>query len=986
MRLGLLLVACCYFLNISAQLRFRTLNAEDGLSQSSVNIVIRDKNGYYWIGTQYGLNRYDGRTIRSYYTSTHEGVADNFFINAVEDLHGNIWFGTRNNLTRYEPDKERFTKIICDTVLPLAYRGHTSIYYLLRDNNGTIIYSTAGYLFQIDKIQQTKAVPRPDFLFGRQKHYQQMLMYDSFLCVVKNDSVLKFKMNKTDKPELQETIRLNVEDPKRRFTNFTTGKNAFILYDQRLFCLNKDTVMEVFADIVLRTAVNCITYTGGRYWMGTDEGLYEISEKLEVVKLYQHQKGNPFSLVENKVLSVSETSDGLLWIGTANKGLSIFDQHSSVFKVIKPEEDKSYVPLSCFVNANDSLLVGHSEGVDLFTKENGEYIYRSTFFKNHKIIALYQSANGFIYLGTSKGLYVIRNRLVTPVVFSAVAPLIADIREDGQGHLLVSTHEGLYVLNTSTLHLEKHIHRETKTPDGKICLKSGYLFCTLVTKDNRYYVNTTTGSSVFDKTFRFVENVFDTYKYTSMSEIMITKATEGSDGSMWYSSLGNGIYRIRDTRTDRFNQTNGLSNNVVSAMEKDRAGNIWSGTNMGINCITPRGQVLSFNKELQLESAEFVTNGSYARGDDLFFCSNSGLLTFNAPKVLNRQKDQCYKLGTVLVLKNYTDTLLANANTFNLINTDKILSFRFCVPGYRIYDKVQLAYKLDGFDEEWHTIENGRDVAFTHLPYGTYTLTVKASLKEYNWQQQLQKSIVVHPPFWRKIWFIALVVLLILVVLVFSVWYASRIKLKKQLVQMQINQKVFEEKERISKDLHDNIGSQISTLISGLDKISLTQKADQANKLSDFARNTLGELRETIWALNSQTLDCNTLKQKLEDLVYEWRGVYEPVTIQFRFEVEENVSLHPQRTLSFYRIIQEAGTNALKHSGGSQLILDIKQTSQGLEATVSDNGSGFDAALRKRGHYGLDNMNARAEQASLQYHIASAPGRGTKIMVTLNYT
>lgn len=984
MRLVWLLVVFCCFVSVSAQLRFRTLNAENGLSQSSVNFVIRDKNGYYWIGTQYGLNRYDGKNIRSYYTYTQEGLADNFLINAVEDVHGNIWFGTRNNLTRYEPDKDRFTKIISDTLITKVNRGHNAVYYLLIDEEGNIVFNSGGHLLKIDKMQQTRTIPRLDFVFGREKHYQQIFFHSGFLFGVVKDSLIKFRIA-GGKTEVKEVIKLHVEKPEKRHVLFTTKKAGFMLYDRKLFCLSTDTLKEVLDPIVSRTEINCLTYTDDRYWMGTDEGLYEISEDFQVLKLYQHQKGNPFSLAENKVLSVSGTGDGLLWIGTANKGLSIYDQASAVFEVIKPEEDKSYMPLSCFLNTNDSLLVGHDDGVDVFLRKNNRYVYHSTFFRNNKVTALHQSAAGAVFIGTTRGLFLARHRSVKPVLFSQTQLLIADIKEDTRGHLLVSTHNGLYVIDALTLQLKKQFDRSAKTPEGKPYLKSGYLFCTLPAKNNAYYVNTTVGCSVFDTGFVFRNNVFDHFNYSSMSEIMITKSIEGATGSMWYSTLGNGIYRIKNGKTDYFNQSNGLSNNVVSAMEKDAAGNIWSGTNLGINCITPDGQIVAFNKELQLESAEFVTNGSYALGNRLFFCSNSGLLAFNADAVLKRKMARDYKLGTVLVLKNYTDTLLGAERECHLGSTDKILSFRFCVPGYRIYDKVQLFYRLEGFDEAWHGFENGQDVTFTNLPYGKYTLTVKASISGYGWEDQLQKTIIVHPPFWRKPWFIGLMVVFIVGVLVFGVWYASRIKLKKQLLQLQINQKVFEEKERISKDLHDNIGSQISTLISGLDKISLTQKADQAEKLSDYARHTLGELRETIWALNSQALDVNTLKQKLEDLVYEWRGVYEWVHIQFLFDVQENVPLHPQRTLSFYRIIQEAGNNALKHSEGDTLMLKVVQTETALEAVISDNGKGFDSNCRKKGHYGLDNMRVRAAQANLIYSMTSAPGSGTKIMVTLNY-
>lgn len=965
---------------LHAQIRFQALKVEDGLSQSSVNFVIRDKKGYYWIGTQYGLNRFDGKTINTYYTQNEQQLADNYLINALEDDFGNIWFGTRNNLSRYNPTLNAFTKLNPYSIKE-GVKGHNAIYFLFKDPLGHIWFNDAGRFLRILKREQNETYPKPKIIAGLKEGSQLAFFDEGILYSICNDTLLKYNYTESGAQLLKSKPILGLK--KTEYKIFTIRSKTWILNANKLYEIQNDSLVEQFKEVSSQTTINDVLYKNQRYWIGTDNGLYEFSERGQWIALHQNHIENRFSLSENKVLSVSYTNDELLWIGTANKGVNSYNKSSSIFNVIKQFPNKPYIPLCCLLDSDSMLYVGKDGGVDVFEQVNKQFKYVKTVFENHKVTALLKHRQT-LFMGTTNGLFIEQKGCIKPIALSKTTLAIADLKVSHSGDILVATHQGLYIVESNTHRVLYVINRLTRSSTGQAFMASSYLFNTQLGCSRNYFVNTTFGSIELDSLYRFKQLPFKNYPYYSLSEIMITGAIEKPNGSVWYGTLGNGVYKQTGNTFQVFNQNKGLSNNVVAALVTDTNGFVWASTNQGINCIKNDTQVVAYTNALQLESAEFVSNGSYALNNQLFFCSNSGVLSFNANDVLNQSLTDSLQLNTALVLKNYTDTLNPNASV-ELLPKDKVVTLRFEVPSYKFHDKVKLAYQLQGFDETWHYIKNGQDITLTSLPYGTYTLLVKARLTEFNWQQQFTKTIIIHPPFWRKTWFIILLSSLLLTLFILSIWYISQMRLKKQVLQLQIHQTVLNEKERISRDLHDNIGSQISTLISGLDKIHLQNKTDMAEKLSDQARQTLNELRETIWALNTDVLTLESLRQKLEDYIFEWRTVKDEVNIVSTYAIQTNHELPPQQILAVYRIAQEAISNALKHAGATQLSVALTQLHSTLQIIITDNGIGFDVDARKQGHFGLDNMQLRAEQSKIKYTIHSKIGEGTLIIITLVY-
>ncbi len=683
------------------------------------------------------------------------------------------------------------------------------------------------------------------------------------------------------------------------------------------------------------------------------------------------------------MLSISRTRDGIVWVGSANTGVNWCDENSMQFKLIKQDESKPYVNFCCWAANDSALLVGTENGIDEFKCFRQEWFWQKHFFNGHKVTALFKEKNN-LWIGTSNGLFIQNESGTKEINLKKLHLHIFEIKQNKSNALMISSIQGLFILDRISKTIIKHIDKSCKTQRGEQFIKSNYLFNTTLTSGNDYFLNTTVGVAQLDSNFEFKRMVFKLFKYKSLSEIMITKSLQ-INNAMWYGSLGNGVYEEKNDSLKIWDQTKGLSNNVVASMEADDKNNLWLSTNYGINCIAKDFGVKSFVQELNMQSPEFMTNGSFKTKHQLFFCSNSGVVTFQPDKVLmHTAQIQDLKLQLISAFKNYTDSLTINDSTLELNFNDKTLQLTACVPSIRYFNQVRLSYQIKKINDAWIQIENGKMFQLANLPYGNYAIIVKAELPGTNLQQQLKLSLNVKPPFWKRTWFIILITLIALIIISLTVWYLSNLRLKKQLLQLQIQQKVHEEKERISRDLHDNIGTQISALISGLDKISITGKSEQAEKLSDYARRTLDELRETIWALNTGSVDLETLKQKLEELVFNWRTAYPDISIELNSSFKTNENLNPEQTLSYYRILQEAGTNALKHANCKCLTISLSHEKNKLFAILKDDGKGFDINYRKKGHYGLDNMKVRATMAQIAYDLKSELNQGTEIILTLS--
>ena len=214
-------------------------------------------------------------------------------------------------------------------------------------------------------------------------------------------------------------------------------------------------------------------------------------------------------------------------------------------------------------------------------------------------------------------------------------------------------------------------------------------------------------------------------------------------------------------------------------------------------------------------------------------------------------------------------------------------------------------------------------------------------------------------------------------------------RLKDQISQVKIQNELHEERLRISRDLHDNIGSQLTFIISSVDNMEhLFKSADEKlnNKLADisgFTRTTITQLRDTIWALNKDEISFEDLKARLFNYIENAKLAQEQTEFVFNSSSTTNVHLNSIEGVNVYRIVQEAINNAMKYAAATNVALTITEINNNLTMSIKDDGIGFNMAEIKLGN-GLENMKSRANAIKATFQINSNPKNGTEILLTLN--
>jgi signal transduction histidine kinase len=210
----------------------------------------------------------------------------------------------------------------------------------------------------------------------------------------------------------------------------------------------------------------------------------------------------------------------------------------------------------------------------------------------------------------------------------------------------------------------------------------------------------------------------------------------------------------------------------------------------------------------------------------------------------------------------------------------------------------------------------------------------------------------------------------------------KELELKNQLAKVEFENKISDEKLRISRELHDNIGSHLTFMISSIDNLTYTSNDDKytskLNNLSGFGRSTLNELRQTIWAMKRSESTIQEFILKLTELK---KQILTTIDIQIINTIEIEVNLSSIQTLNLFRVVQEAIQNTIKYAEATKIEIMFEMNNSDIELNIKDNGKGFDINSTQFGN-GIKNMEFRCKEANATFSIKSST-KGTEINCTI---
>jgi ligand-binding sensor domain-containing protein/signal transduction histidine kinase len=832
--LSLVVFQLCFFA-ADAQapsVKFTHLTNQDGLSQSTVQAIVKDKYGFMWFGTQDGLNRYDGYSFRIY---RHEPKNDrtlrrSHIVSLYEDRQGDLWVGTSNGaLSKYDRNHDSF----------IHYKESTDGFPGLSQRTITTIYEDKQNNFWVGTLWKLNLLDR------------------------KTGKVTQFGFDASDPLSISsDGITTIFEDSKNNlWIGTNSGLNLFnratkkftrYLHDNtRSNSLSHDHVTAIKED------------SRGRLWIGTADGLNLFDHRTGHFTVFKNDPGNPRSIMDGRVNAIEDEHDGSLWIGTASC-LEFFDADKGVFTHFTSNVVE---PTTLLMNGNIMSMLRDKDGILwVGTYQGGinKYDKYLTYFDTYRnkpsdpqslslndVTAFAENADGSIWISTGGGalnlwekttnqfirynpdpanknalstwgllcLYQSKksNRLWIGTYGSGVdcydpstntfrhytkgdSPrhlnhdAVYAIFEDRRGHVWMGTNGGgINVLDPATGIITKYLSdaNRTNTPSGD------FIRCFYEDKKGNIWIGTSSGLCIFDP--RRQDFIRYDQSSTQLESDVIFSLYEDEEGNMWVGTMGGGLNRINPATKNItvYTVNDGLPGNTVNSIVGDGKGNLWLSTNNGISCFNLREKSFR-NSSLHngIQSFEFSQGAGLktSKGEILF----GGVNGFNSfyPDDLKENRNippvviTGFKLFNKTVSSNDDNSLLkqdiTQTRALTLTYDQSIITFEFAALGYTASEKNQYSFMLEGFDKKWSTGYQ-RSATYTNLDPGEYVFKVKGSNNDGIWNDKVTSlTITITPPFWRTWWFrIAVLGLIIAVILGI---YIARVRREKQL------QKILERK------------------------------------------------------------------------------------------------------------------------------------------------------------------------------------------------
>jgi two-component sensor histidine kinase len=335
-----------------------------------------------------------------------------------------------------------------------------------------------------------------------------------------------------------------------------------------------------------------------------------------------------------------------------------------------------------------------------------------------------------------------------------------------------------------------------------------------------------------------------------------------------------------------------------------------------------------------------------------------------------------------------SDTALSLLKRIELPYNHNTIAIEFVPLEYTNPLKNKVQYKLDGADEDWVQAGAFRMARYTNLRPGTYTFNVRASNNDDIWNSTpTTLEIVIKIPFWQSLWFRFLLLLLLLgVAYYFSTLYLDY-KIRHEKLKLEKEQAVDQERARISSDMHDDLGSGLSTirLLSEIAKRKLqdTSQTKELERISEAAGELVDKMSEIIWAMNSSN-------DSLENLIAYMRSFaadfLEHANIKHQFFIPENIpniKLSGGTRRNIYLAVKESLHNVVKHSKATEVVIQIEMQ-ENMTILLKDNGKGFDQEKVRLFGNGLKNIQKRMESVGGHAEITSHNGTIVLLDIPLN--
>ncbi len=971
----------------------KLITSDDGLSQNLVFDVMQDSRGFIWIGTKDGLNRYDGSNFRVFRNNPSDvsTLPSNYITRIREDKDQNLWIETRpGGINFYDQNLDHFIRISETARIPDSFLDSPILDVYGGKETGWWFSSTKGFFYLSPDKSTVSAVSLPGAAIPPStRSFVPGESGDFFYFASIFEGIYRFNKKTAEIESLDILNRHLTEEGISYFMRSPTG--YWIVIQGNVFTIIGETGELHYQKSFQGTheAVNyAILYAeedhDGNLWFSQSGRFYRLHIQTGSV---DSPVFTPFAI------SLLVDRSGVFWLGTSGHGLYKYDPKSERFGQSSAGFFDYFVPGFFEEIASKFGINPGIASARIFNIRDGE--------------------DGYYWVLTSRmGLFSYhpgtRDMIHYPI------PIPPDGHTDNNAFWMEGNPGGGFdiLYSTGIVHVnpaegvKSLIPLSTFFPDFRspFNLPVVETLTQMLYAGGYYWVGSVeNGLGAFNpQTGRRVTFKYERDNPGSISSnhiLSISADPTEPEKYVWVGTDGGGLNRIDIASGEilRITENEGLPNNVIYAIYPDGNGFLWMSSNSGLIRLNPVDfGIKHFTREDGLQSNEF-NRIQHTRLSDgrIAFCGTFGCNVFNPDLVeLNPAVPQI-ALTEITVLGNsvlpFGSGWFSETNGIQTLHLDwkeNMLRIEFAAMEFSSPTKNRYKYRFPPFVPDWTETGTRREVTFTNLDPGQYRFEVMGSNNDGIWSSSPAVLYVhVRPPFWMTTWFRFLVILMGTGLVSGVVWYFSQRKYRERLRQIEYKVAVDQERLRISRDMHDDLGSRLTQIrmMSQLESHKQEQNPEISKRFSEIskeAEDVIQNFSEIVWSLNPQN---DPLDNLCDYMVYFSENFCRKVEIPFRVKADEEFPGLPITSdvrHNMLSVLKEALNNAAKYARCTEIHLRLTQNKGMFKMEIVDNGIGFSPGKIRNVGQGLANMHKRIESIGGKLELSSAQGVGTKILVT----
>jgi signal transduction histidine kinase/ligand-binding sensor domain-containing protein len=951
------LVLVSHYSGLYAQenaIKFRHLNVEDGLSQSFVKTICQDKVGFIWIGTDDGLNRFDGKNflIYKHNLNVENSLLSSQILCIYEDSRGNLWIGTSFGLNQFD---RRNNSFVHDSTWPekavrAIYEDKNQVLWIgasfsmssidLKTN--TIRYYTSSS----DKYTDTVPGSIDIYCFYEDSRNNIWIGSTQGISVLNklSNRFSKYNHNQNDPDGLMDDVVFTLWEDKlnRIWAGSKPGidiitnsqeipsnlKCLHLRYDNRdLTGMGYGVIQNLFEDSKHNLYISSIN--GGLYILKNTDNPLNLRLPLKLIA-NQNQPDNIYSINSDAINFAYEDKQSNIWVGTYMGGLNYFNTNTSKFEYHNKGKDPKYSIINnqanVFLDEKDYLWIGTEGGLSRYNKITKSFTHfthnenDNTSIGSNAIWALYRDKQNRLWVGGwDCGLNLYNDSSGTFHVFkhndnkaySISSNHVFSIFEDSKNNLWIGTVGGylnLFDRNKKqfSFPIKKYSYYEQikEANDGKLWLvNSDALEC-------------------YDP----VRNIVEKYQRNpkskgSISSDRIFTIYVDSRNNLWVGTdVGLNLFLPLKKQFKYFQTQDGLPDNSIKSIIEDKDGNIWMGTNNGVSkfvhavFLPEKPTFKNYTKEDGLQSDEFVIRAVYKGTDGrLYFGGNNGFNIINpdnikentiAPEIVFTEITVFYQPVKIGSNDCPIKEDISIDKKIELKHWQSVFNIKFAALNFIGPEKNQYAYKMVGFDKNWNYVGTKNEATYTNLEPGNYTFRVKASNNDGYWNEKgVSIEVRIHPPWWKTWWFLTFIYLFAALLVVLFINFRIRFYRRQNVKLTGMVRERTMELEEVNVNLEEKqeeISNQNEELKAQRDELEvrnfkLLEQQQRINLQNEELKEQHNSLETTNALLTEKQIKINQQNEELmsqRDALEEANRILEEQKAQI---VEQNQELDKHR-------------------------------------------------------------------------------------------